>query len=77
MKKAGQYFKEACNKHEADQKRLKKDLYDEPYFVEAIRQAQMDAIDAAAAVIKKKYPAGLTNTAKYVSDQVLKLKEEL
>lgn len=46
MKKAGQYFKDACNKHEADQKRLKKDLYDEDYFVEAIKQAQIDAIDA-------------------------------
>lgn len=47
MKKAGDYFDEACDKHEADQKSLKKDLNDEPYFVEAIRKAQQDAIDEA------------------------------
>lgn len=46
MKKAEEYFKEAC---EAFENRENKDydIYDEPYFVEAIRKAQQDAIDEA------------------------------
>jgi hypothetical protein len=71
IKKAEKYFEEACTDFEKS-----KQIYDEDFFVAAIRKAQNDAIDEAASVIKKTYPAGLTNTAKYVSDQVLKLKED-
>lgn len=73
MKKAGEYFDDACNKHQADQKKLKKDLYDEDYFVEAIKQAQMDAIDECIKSLKIDYPDGYEKTL----NNILKLKEEL
>lgn len=77
MKKAGQYFKEACNKHEADQKSLKKDLYDEPYFVDAIKQAQIDAINCTVAAIleRKRTDFFLSNEA--IIEEQKKLKEKL
>lgn len=40
MKKAEKYFEEACTDFEKS-----KQIYDEPYFVEAIRKAQQDAIE--------------------------------
>lgn len=44
LKAAGDYFDDACSAFE-NRKNKMYDIYDEPYFVEAIRKAQMDAIE--------------------------------
>ena len=44
MKKAEEYFEEACEAFE-NREDQEYDNYDEPYFVEAIRKAQQDAIE--------------------------------
>ena len=60
MNKAEEYFKEACANFEKSRK-----MYDEPFFVEAIRKAQKDAIDCTIAKIldRKKADFFLTNEA--------------
>lgn len=59
MKKAGEYFDEACIAFE-NRENKDYDIDDEPYFVEAIRKAQQDAIEetvkaCAEAAKQKKY----------------------
>ncbi len=36
-------------------------------------EIEYEVLNEAAITIKKEYPAGLTNTAKYVSDKVLNI----
>lgn len=86
MKKAEKYFDEACTAFE-NRERKNEDIYDEPYFVEAIRKAQMDAIELTynrimAAIWKNIDTASELAKMRNVVDELLKevankLKKEL
>lgn len=72
MKEATEIFKEQISECE-----LKFTQKERLVITSMIIKAQIDAIDEAALVIKEAYPSGLTNTAKVVSDNVLKLKKNI